>query len=113
MMAGAAGLLFAAAPFAVLQPIGHLVRTGEYALRCDWIYLALALTVTLLSQRRQRKSFYYAGLLNTGGALYYIADHRQWFARPAWGATLVVLGLAVLAAGFMMDRRGRHAGAGL
>jgi len=105
LMAGAAGLLFAVSPFAVLQPLAYLVRTGEYSLRYDWTYLALALAVTLLSERRQRKSFYYAGLLNTGGALYLIADHRQWFSRPAWGVTLVMLGVAALAGGFIMDRR--------
>ena len=66
LMAGAAGILFAVSPFAVLQPLAYLVRTGEYSLRYDWIYLGLALAVTLLSERRQRKSFYYAGLLNTG-----------------------------------------------
>ena len=58
----------------------------------------------LLSQRRQRKSFYYAGLLNTGAALYLIAERRQWFDRPSWGVALIVAGLLVLAAGFFLDR---------
>jgi serine/threonine protein kinase len=107
LMAGAAGLLFAVSPFAVLQPLAYLVRTREYSLRYDWIYLALALSVTLLSERRQRKSFYYAGLLNTGAALYLIADHRQWFERPSWGVTLIVVGLAALAVGFLLDRQAR------
>jgi len=111
LMAGAAGLLFAVSPFAVLQPLAWLVRTNQYSFRIDWVYLAVALAVTLLSERRQRKSFYYAGLLNTGAALYLIADHRRWFDRPAWGVTLVVLGLAALACGFVMDRR--RAGQGL
>jgi hypothetical protein len=107
LMAGAAGILFAVSPFAVLQPLAHLARTGEYSLRYDWIYLALALAVTLLSERRQRKSFYYAGLLNTGGALYLIAEHRHWFDRPSWGVALIVAGLLALAAGFVLDRRSR------
>ncbi len=106
-MAGAAGLLFAVSPFAVLQPLGYLVRAGQYSLRYDWLYLAMALAVTLLSERRQRKSFYYAGLLNTGAALYLIAEHRQWFDRPSWGITLVVLGLVALVVGFVLDRRSR------
>jgi drug/metabolite transporter (DMT)-like permease len=105
LMAGAAGLLFAVSPFAVLQPLAYLVRTNQYSFRFDWFYLALALTVTLLSERRQRKSFYYAGLLNTGAALFLIAEHRQWFDRPSWGITLVVLGLVALVVGFVLDRQ--------
>jgi hypothetical protein len=107
LMAGAAGLLFAVSPFAVLQPLAYLVRTNQYSFRIDWVYLAIALAVTLLSERRQRKSFYYAGLLNTGAALFLIAEHRQWFDRPSWGVTLVVLGLVALAVGFVLDRRAR------
>jgi len=109
LMAGAAGVLFAVSPFAVLQPLAYLVRTGEYSLRYDWIYLGLALAVTLLSERRQRKSFYYAGLLNTGAALYLVAEHRHWFDRPSWGVTLIIVGLLALVAGFMLDRRSRTA----
>lgn len=107
LMAGAAGVLFAVSPFAVLQPLAYLVRAGEYSLRYDWIYLALALLVTLLSERRQRKSFYYAGLLNTGAALYLLADHRQWFDWPAWGVSLIAAGLLALVGGFLLDRRAR------
>jgi hypothetical protein len=104
---GASGLLFAASPFAMLQPVGWLVRTGEYSQRADWIYLALALAIALLSQRRQRKAFYYAGVLNIGTALYLIASHRQWFDRPAWGTLIILVGLAALAGGFLLDRRAR------
>ena len=43
-------------PFAILQPLGYLVRTAEYSPRYDWIYLALALIVALLSQTRQRRA---------------------------------------------------------
>ena len=107
LMAGAGGLLFAVSPFAILQPLGYLVRSGEYSLRWDWIYLVLALTVAFLSERRQRKSFYYAGLLNTGAALFLIADHRRWLDRPSWGGLLIVIGLLSLAAGFLLDRRSR------
>jgi hypothetical protein len=108
LMADAAGLLFAVSPFAILQPLGFLTRTGEYSLRCDWLYLGAALGIAILSERRQRKSFYYAGLLNTGAALYLIADHRQWFPRPLWGTVLIAIGLLTLAAGFLLDRRSRQ-----
>jgi serine/threonine protein kinase len=107
LMAGAAGLLFAVSPFAVLQPLAFLARTGEYSFRLDWLYLTMALAVTLLSERRQRKSFYYAGLLNTGAALFLIAHHRHWFDRPSWGIMLIAFGLAALATGFVLDRLSR------
>jgi len=110
IMEGASGLLFAVSPFAVLQPLGYLVRIGEYSRRLDWIYLAAALAIALLSERRQRKSFYYAGLMNVGAALYLIAYHRHWFDRPAWGTILIVTGLAALAAGFVIDRRSARRG---
>ena len=111
-MLAAGGFLFAVSPFAVLQPIAYLARTAEYSPRWDWIYLALALGVALLSERRQRKSFYYAGLLNTGGALYLIAAHRHWFDRPGWGIALISTGLIALLAGFVLDRRSRARMAG-
>jgi hypothetical protein len=107
LMAGAAGLLFAVSPFAVLQPLAYLVRQNDYSHRYDWIYLATALTVTLLSERRQRKSFYYAGLLNTGAALYFVAEHRNWFDRPSWGIAVILVGLVALVAGFVLDRQSR------
>jgi hypothetical protein len=100
----AAQLLFSVAPFALLQPLGYLVRTGEYSFRFDWIYVACAGVIILLSQRRQRRSFYYAGLLNLAAALYLVADHRAWFGRPAWGIALIAAGLATLIAGLALDR---------
>jgi hypothetical protein len=104
----AARLLFTISPFAVLQPLGFLVRAGEYSLRYDWIYLVLALATALASQLRQRRAFYYAGVLNTGGALFLIADHRQWFNRPTWAIAVIVAGLMALAMGFVLDRRSRR-----
>ena len=62
----------------------------------------------LLSQRRQRRSFYYAGLLNLGIALYLIASHREWFERPAWAVAVIAAGLAALVAGFTLDRAERR-----
>ena len=103
----ASRLLFTIAPFAMLQPLGYLVRAGEYSPRYDWIYLALALTIALLSQPRQRRAFYYAGVLNTGAALLWIADHRQWFDKPLWALAVIAVGLLTLGAGFVLDRRRR------
>ena len=104
----AAQLLFAIAPFALLHPLGYLVRTGEYSRRIDWLYAACATAIMLLSQRRQRRSFYYAGLLNLGIALYLIAPHRDWFERPAWAIAVIAAGLAALAVGFALDRAERR-----
>ena len=105
---GAAQLLFAIAPFALLHPLGYLVRTNEYSPRLDWVYAVSALAVALLSQRRQRRAFYYAGVLNLGAALFFIALHRDWFDRPAWGVAIIVVGLAALAAGFALARSERQ-----
>jgi hypothetical protein len=104
----AAQLLFAIAPFALLHPLGYLVRSGEYSGRIDWLYAACATAIMLLSQRRQRRSFYYAGLLNLGIALYLIALHREWFERPAWAMAVIAAGLAALAVGFTLDRAERR-----
>jgi len=54
-----------------------------------------------------RKSFYYAGLLNTGIGLWLIADHRQWFDKPRWAMVLIACGLTALVAGFALDARKR------
>jgi hypothetical protein len=104
----AARFLFTIAPFAMLQPLGFLVRTGDYSFRFDWIYAVCAGGVIVLSHRRQRRSFYYAGLLNLGAALFLVADHRQWFGRPGWAIALIVSGLAALGAGFALDRSERR-----
>ena len=99
----AAQLLFTIVPFSILEPLAYLCETAEYSRRLDWLYLALAIGIALISHQRQRKSFYYAGLVNAGFALYLIADHRQWFDHPAWAVALVVVGLLTLAAGFALD----------
>ena len=103
----AAQLLFALSPFALLHPLGYLVRTNDYSLRADWVYAACATAIMLLSQRRQRRSFYYAGMLNLGIALFLIASHREWFERPAWAIAVIAAGLIALAAGFVLDRQER------
>jgi hypothetical protein len=103
-MRSAAQLLLILAPFSMLEPIAGIAGREEYHTNFLWIYLALSVAIALLSHRRQRKSFYYAGVLNSGFALYRIADRYEWFDDPAWAVTLVVLGLAVLVAGFLLDR---------
>jgi len=109
--AHATRLLFTVSPFAVLAPFGYLVKTGEYARAFDWVYLVLALGIAVLSHQRQRRGFYYAGILNAGVALWLIADHRKWFDKPAWAMVLIGVGLTVLAAGLGLAsierRRGR------
>ncbi|HSK08593.1 MAG TPA: hypothetical protein VK911_03390, partial [Vicinamibacterales bacterium] len=105
----AAALLFVVSPFAVLEPLGYLSKTAEYSLGWDWCYLALALSMAILSHQRQRRAFYYAGVLNSGVALYLIADHREWFDQPWWAMTLVGVGLAVLLAGYALAARERRA----
>jgi hypothetical protein len=60
------------------------------------------------SHRRQRRSFYYAGVINIGVALLLIADHRHWFDRPLWAIALVAAGLAGLMLGFVLDARERR-----
>jgi hypothetical protein len=107
LQAQAARLLFVISPFALLQPLGYLVRTAEYSPRWDWTYLAAALATAIVSQRRQRRAFYYAGLMNTGGALFLIASHRDWFDEPAWAITVIALGVVTLGLGFALDRRRR------
>jgi hypothetical protein len=97
-------LLFLIAPFAMLAPLGYLSKTGQYSTAWDWIYLALALGIALLSHQRQRRGFYYAGVLNAGAALFLIADHREWFGRPGYAMTLIAAGLAVLLAGYALAR---------
>jgi hypothetical protein len=108
MQAIAARILFTIAPFALLQPLGYLVREGEYSLRYDWIYLIAAASVALLSQKRQRRAFYYAGVLNMAGALYWIANHREWFDEPSWAIAVIAAGLIALVLGFVLDRRERQ-----
>jgi len=107
LLAKAAGLLFAISPFTILEPLCYLVKVGEYSRRFDWLLLFLALAICLASRFRQRRSFYYAGMINTGLALYLITDHHRWFDRPAWAMTVVGVGLLVLAVGYRLDSRER------
>jgi len=108
MMRTAAWMLFTISPFAILEPLAYLGDTGNYSKAVDWTYLGLALVIALISHVRQRKSFYYAGLVNTGFALWLIADHNNWLNKPTWAEVLVAAGLIVLAVGFGLDARERR-----
>jgi serine/threonine protein kinase len=107
-MSAAAQLLFVIAPFSMLEPLAMLSETMEYSKRFDWLYLMLAVGVALLSHQRQRRSFYYAGIVNAGVALYLIALRNEWFDRPAWAIALVAAGILALLAGFVLDFRRRN-----
>jgi serine/threonine protein kinase len=107
LMRPAAWLLLSLSPFAILEPLAWLNGVGEYSRRFDWLYLGLALAIALLSHARQRKSFYYAGLVNVGVALWFLTEHYEWFDRPGWATLLVAVGLAVLVTGFALDARER------
>jgi hypothetical protein len=89
-MRAAATFLAAIAPFSMLEPLAWLCSTHTYFERYDWLYLTMALTVAMLSYRRQRRSFYYAGVANAGFG---------------WGISIVVAGLAVLGLGFAIARK--------
>jgi serine/threonine protein kinase len=103
-----AGLLHALSPFAILEPIAYLNETGEYGRSFDWLYLALALAIAFASRFRQRRSFYYSGVLNTGLALYFLTDHYGWRERPAWAAAVLAAGVVGLLAGLAIDWRARR-----
>jgi hypothetical protein len=100
-----APFLYVLTPFAILEPLAHLSSTGEYPRRYDWIYLAFALGVAFASRWQQRRSFYYAGLVNAAVALWLITDHYHWNDRPAWTVVVVLAGAALLAAGLALDWR--------
>jgi serine/threonine protein kinase len=108
LMKPAAWLLFTVSPFAILEPLAHLSNTEEYARAFDWAYLGLAITIALLSRQRQRKSFYYAGLINTGVALWLVTRRYEWFDDPPWAILLIAVGLAGLLAGLGLDWRERR-----
>ena len=103
-------LLYSLSPFAILEPIAFLNNVGEYSIRYGWFYLILGLVITFLSHIRQRKSFYYAGLINTGFAIFYITNLYEWWDRPSWAVAVVLIGLAVLASGFALHVQERNRG---
>jgi len=104
LAAGAAALLFMISPFSTLEPLAYLVESQQYSVRFDWIYLVLAACTVVASRYRQRKSFYYAGLVNTGAALYLIAARHSWFDRPIWAVAIVIAALLMLMAGNRLDQ---------
>ena len=107
-MSAAVLMLFTIAPFSILEPLAYLSRSAVYHQRFDWLYLGLAVSIALVSYRRQRKSFYYAGLINSGIALILIADRNRWFDKPAWAIAIVAVGISALVAGFILDAEHRR-----
>ncbi len=108
LMTRAAQLLFVIAPFSMLEPLAYLSERAEYQKVFDWAYLAVAVAIAILSHTRQRRSFYYAGVINSGVALYLIALRNRWFDDPSWATALVAVGLAALVTGFLIDAQRRR-----
>ena len=104
-MSTAAWLLCSAAPFAILEPGALLSASGDYPVRFTWAYLVFAVGIALLSRLRQRKAFYYAGLINTIVALFFLTRDHEWWDRPAWAVVVLTIGLALLFAGYGLHRR--------
>ena len=102
LMSPAAQVLFTIAPFSMLEPLAVLSETAEYQKGFDWIYLLGAIAIAVLSHARQRRSFYYAGVINSGVALFLIAARNEWFNRASWATTLVIVGLAALTCASVM-----------
>jgi hypothetical protein len=108
LVAIAATLIFVISPFSTLEPLAYLVHNPFYSDRFAWLYLGLAVTAAVVSHHRQRRSFYYAGLINTGAALYFIADRHEWFDDPPWAIAIITAGVLALGAGFWLDARERR-----
>jgi hypothetical protein len=108
LVAVSATLLFVISPFSTLEPLAYLVHNPFYSSSFAWLYLALAATAAVVSHHRQRRSFYYAGVVNTGVALYFIADRYQWFDNPLWAIGIITAGVVALAVGFHLDARERR-----
>ena len=92
-------------PFSTLEPLAYLVHHHFCSNTFAWLYLGMAVTAAIVSHHRQRRSFYYAGVLNTGVALFFIADRYEWFDKPAWAIAIIVAGVGALAVGFRLDAR--------
>jgi hypothetical protein len=103
-------LLFAITPFSILEPLAYLSGTKDYSATFNWVYLGMAVTIALLSHARQRRSFYYAGVLNSGSALLLIAARYEWYDDPYWGTVIVILGLGTLILGYLLDSKQRGTG---
>jgi hypothetical protein len=86
--------------------LAYLSRRGARR-TFDWPTSASP-SIALLSHQRQRKSFYYAGLINTGVALWLITTNYDWFGKQSWAILLVGIGVAGLVVGLCLARRERR-----
>lgn len=106
-----AQFMFILSPFAILEPLFYLnsqADPNKYLEFYHWFYLFLAVAIAYLSRFRQRKSFYFAGLINCGIALLMITEHYQWFDDQPWPVTLIAVSLAILALGYGLNIRERR-----
>ena len=58
-----------------------------------------------MSRLRQRKAFYYAGLINTIVALFLLTRDNEWWDRPAWAVAVLTIGISLLFVGYGLHRR--------
>ena len=66
-----------------------------------WVYLAASLGFVLLSPLRERRSFFWSGLLNTVVALWFVGDRHEWLDRVGFAIAIVLSGLVLLGSGWL------------
>ncbi len=104
-MSTVAWLLCTAAPFAILQPGSVLSSSGDYPVRFTWAYLVLAVGIALLSRLHQRRAFYFAGIINTVVALFFLTRDHEWWDRPSWAVFVLAVGIGLLYTGYRLHCR--------
>ncbi len=100
---------FLIAPFSTLEPLAWLVETAT-------VLAAFRLDLSRACGRRRSRPATIGsarasttrGLVNSAVALYLIAARREWFDHAAWAVALVIAGLTVLSAGYLLDARERR-----
>ena len=89
-------------PFLLLEPLSWLVFSDTYGVFYHWFYLLISLIILLLSRVLQRKSFYFAGMLNTVVAIHMITNHYDWLEQTFWPITLLGVGGVLLVSGYRL-----------